>query len=231
MFQLFVSIHWKTMGFYHNTGHHWQTLTPFKNIFSAPQKKQYHTGLEFGTTWGWVNDDRIEIFSWTIPFILSCFLFPWCSAELLSKHFLCRVFSEIDFDALLWRDHGNVESAESSPTSAEFPWVTFWPRAHWTLQTVRMSMSHPCKHWNHSHFLRVMKPGFDSEALDRLPHNSHRLKEQSITKYKNNQLFLSVWRKYEDRKISVMTVPVQQRGDFIWCKKTLPSSRTNNDYK
>ncbi len=106
---------------------HWHL---FKNIYSAPQKKRCHTGLEFGTTWGWVNDDRLDIFSWTIPLILSCILFPWCSAELLSKHFLCRVFSEIDFDALLWRDHGNVESADSSPTRAEFPWVTFWPRAH-----------------------------------------------------------------------------------------------------
>lgn len=69
-------------------------------------------------TWSWVNNGRIVILRWTVPLKLSSVLFPWCSAELLSKHFLCRVFSEIDFDALLWKDHGNVESADFSPTRA-----------------------------------------------------------------------------------------------------------------
>ncbi len=37
-----------------------------QNIFlSVRQNKEIHTG--FGTTWGWVNDDRIFIFGWTIP--------------------------------------------------------------------------------------------------------------------------------------------------------------------
>lgn len=69
-------------------------------------------------TWSWVNNGRNVILQWTVPLKLSSVLFPWCSAELLSKHFLCRVFSEIDFDALLWKDHGNVESADFSPTRA-----------------------------------------------------------------------------------------------------------------
>ncbi len=32
-------------------------------LCSAEQRKSYR----FGTTWGWVNDDRIFIFGWTIP--------------------------------------------------------------------------------------------------------------------------------------------------------------------
>ncbi len=43
-----------------------------QNIFlCVPQKKRH--SYRFGTTWGWVNDDRIFIFGWTIllNFILS----------------------------------------------------------------------------------------------------------------------------------------------------------------
>ncbi len=32
-------------------------------LCSAEQRHSYR----FGTTWGWVNDDRIFIFGWTIP--------------------------------------------------------------------------------------------------------------------------------------------------------------------
>ncbi len=32
-------------------------------LCSAEQRNSYR----FGTTWGWVNDDRIKIFGWTIP--------------------------------------------------------------------------------------------------------------------------------------------------------------------
>ncbi len=35
-------------------------------LCSAEQRNSYR----FGTTWGWVNDDRIFIFGWTIPLML-----------------------------------------------------------------------------------------------------------------------------------------------------------------
>ncbi len=35
-------------------------------LCSAKQRNSYR----FGTTWGWVNDDRIVIFEWIIPFIM-----------------------------------------------------------------------------------------------------------------------------------------------------------------
>ncbi len=35
-------------------------------LCSAEQRNSY----SFGTTWGWVNDDRIFIFGWTIPLII-----------------------------------------------------------------------------------------------------------------------------------------------------------------
>ncbi len=40
-------------------------------FFNAWQKKENHS---FGTTWGWVNDDSIFIFGWTMPlqFLSSC---------------------------------------------------------------------------------------------------------------------------------------------------------------
>ncbi len=38
-------------------------LQTFFKISSAEQRNSYR----FGTTWGWVNDDRIFIFGWTIP--------------------------------------------------------------------------------------------------------------------------------------------------------------------
>ncbi len=41
----------------------------YLSLCSAEQRHSYR----FGTTWGWVNDDRIFIFGWTIP--LNCLLF------------------------------------------------------------------------------------------------------------------------------------------------------------
>ncbi len=35
------------------------------SFFNVQQKKETHTGLE--KTWGWVNDDIIFIFGWTVP--------------------------------------------------------------------------------------------------------------------------------------------------------------------
>ncbi len=40
-------------------------------LFWAEQIHAYR----FGTTWGWVNDDRIFIFAWTIPLILLLFVY------------------------------------------------------------------------------------------------------------------------------------------------------------
>ncbi len=37
----------------------------------AEQRNSYR----FGTTWGWVNDDRIFIFGWTIPLMSCCAAF------------------------------------------------------------------------------------------------------------------------------------------------------------
>ncbi len=37
-------------------------------LFCVQQKKETHWLMRrFGTTWGWVNDDRIFIFGWTVP--------------------------------------------------------------------------------------------------------------------------------------------------------------------
>ncbi len=47
----------------------------YLHLCSAEQRHSYR----FGTTWGWVNDDRIFIFGWTVP--LSCkpmlYALPW----------------------------------------------------------------------------------------------------------------------------------------------------------
>ncbi len=39
-------------------------------LCSAEQRNSYR----FGTTWGWVNDDRIFIFGWTIPLRGDCII-------------------------------------------------------------------------------------------------------------------------------------------------------------
>ncbi len=62
-------------------------------LCSAEQRHSYR----FGTTWGWVNDDSIFIFGWTIPLTSSkvtgktlilqkiSVLNKWCSFELCSS--------------------------------------------------------------------------------------------------------------------------------------------------
>ncbi len=42
-------------------------------LCSAEQTHSYR----FATTWGWVNDDRINIFEWTIPLTTNIFLGPY----------------------------------------------------------------------------------------------------------------------------------------------------------
>lgn len=70
-----------------------------------------------------------------------------------------------------------------------------------------------------------MKPGFYSNTLDCLSHNSHRLKGQSVTKYAQKWLTISLWLKEWGRgQIFVLRVPVwltlQQRREIsFWCKK------------
>ncbi len=58
-------------------------VTKYIPLCSAEQRNSYR----FGTTWGWVNDDRIFIFGWTI-------LLPWHS---LFVHVLAYVQYLSDF--------------------------------------------------------------------------------------------------------------------------------------
>ncbi len=52
----------------------WGTID-FHSIFPRTMEVRnspyYENKYRFGTTWGWVNGDRIFIFGWTIP--LSCY--------------------------------------------------------------------------------------------------------------------------------------------------------------
>ncbi len=50
-------IQWKSMGI------EMVRLSTFFKISSLEERKSYW----FGTTWGWLNNDRIFIFGWTIP--------------------------------------------------------------------------------------------------------------------------------------------------------------------
>ncbi len=47
-------------------------------LCSAEQRNSYR----FGTTWGWVNDDRIFIFGWIIPLRSACLLPHKCEYDL-----------------------------------------------------------------------------------------------------------------------------------------------------
>ncbi len=72
-------------------GHHWLFFFPNMEVNGAPKQPGYKLSSKylplcsaeqrhsyrFGTTWGWVNDDRILIFGWTIPLNLCC-LFHFC---------------------------------------------------------------------------------------------------------------------------------------------------------
>ncbi len=66
---------WGTIDF--NSIFLWKSMVPknslitnfLQNIFLCVQQKQINSYM-FGTTWGWVHDDRIFIFGWTIPLII-----------------------------------------------------------------------------------------------------------------------------------------------------------------
>ncbi len=45
-----------------------------QNIFFCVQHRNKNE-YRFGTTWQWVNNDRIRIFGWTIPLMTSCSMF------------------------------------------------------------------------------------------------------------------------------------------------------------
>ncbi len=65
-------------------GHHWVFFIPTMVVNGAPKQPGYKLSsaylplcsaeqrhsYRFGTTWGWVNDDTIFIFGWTIPLIV-----------------------------------------------------------------------------------------------------------------------------------------------------------------
>ncbi len=54
-------------------------------LCSAEQRHSYR----FGTTWGWVNDDIIFIFGWTIPLITHHFILILTKA--VSQYQVCKV--------------------------------------------------------------------------------------------------------------------------------------------
>lgn len=85
-----------------------------------------------------------------------------------------------------------------------------------------------------------MKPGFDSDTLDCLSHNSHRLKGQSVTKYAQKWLTNSLWFERMRTKTDLcadgtcLINTAAEKGNFFLMQKkknSLPSSRTNNDRK
>ncbi len=56
---------------------------PTMEVNGAPKQpgyklsSKYLPSYRFGTTWGWVNDDRIFIFGWTIPLSNCILATPW----------------------------------------------------------------------------------------------------------------------------------------------------------
>ncbi len=56
-------------------------------LCSAEQRNSY----KFGTTWGWVNDDRILIFGWTVPLSTRAITF---TCESINLHFLRNLEKE-----------------------------------------------------------------------------------------------------------------------------------------
>ncbi len=59
-------------------------------LCSAEQRHSYR----FGTTWGWVNDDRIFIFGWTIPLSVSLSWINWNLHWLILKYISASVLSQ-----------------------------------------------------------------------------------------------------------------------------------------
>ncbi len=51
-------------------------------LCSVEQRHSYR----FGTTWGWVNDDRIFIFGWTIPLRSCCIVDTWPGLDISGSY-------------------------------------------------------------------------------------------------------------------------------------------------
>ncbi len=65
-------------------------------LCSAEQRHSY----KFGTTWEWVNDDRILIFGWTIPLTLTTFPYSDSSSADYSISFHCLTRATRDWPPL-----------------------------------------------------------------------------------------------------------------------------------
>ncbi len=77
--QFVTRLFWGTMDFHSRKkkyyGSQWCPRTALFPTFFIPlcSAEQRHA-YRFGTIWGWVNDDRIFVFWWTIPLILIYFI-------------------------------------------------------------------------------------------------------------------------------------------------------------
>ncbi len=67
---------WRTFihSIYFHTTINYLVTSILQNMVCVQLKRGTHTGL-FGTTWGWVKDDKMFIFGWTIP--LSHYIKSW----------------------------------------------------------------------------------------------------------------------------------------------------------
>ncbi len=66
-----------------------QNASKYIYLCSEDERMSYR----FGTTWGWVINDRICIFGWTIPLNTLCWIFQFGSVESHSYHgcrYLCK---------------------------------------------------------------------------------------------------------------------------------------------
>lgn len=66
-----------------------------------------------GTTWGWVSDDRMLIFGWTIPLMME---FAVCTYTSFPAALCLWLFYYSGYSCLLWSLH-------SSPPSASRTWA------------------------------------------------------------------------------------------------------------
>ncbi len=61
----------------------WISSKIYSNVFSEDQRRSYG----FGTTWGWVINDRIKIFGWTIPLSLKdSIAVQWVSLNYIEEY-------------------------------------------------------------------------------------------------------------------------------------------------
>ncbi len=71
----------------------WKSMVPQNSLKYLPLCSEQTHSYRFGTTWGWVNDDRSFIFEWTIPLSLKFHAYYSFCFQLLSK--LCLFFSKL----------------------------------------------------------------------------------------------------------------------------------------